>query len=132
MFNRQYNLAVFLWISVMNKKINEIGNKYGRLTVIAEAVSNRRAKWYCLCDCKNTVVVLGKSLRNGATQSCGCFRKEREIEGGQALGRKKIAKDINRPTCCNVMCSKWGKTRAGTRQWKCRVCLRYFTYNPCA
>ncbi len=111
----------------MGKKIDETGNKYGRLTVISEIPSTTRTKWYCLCNCQNFTIVEGRSLRSGRTQSCGCFRKEREIDGGQTLGRRKIAKDINRPTCCGAMCSKWGKTKAGTRQWKCRVCASFFT-----
>lgn len=111
----------------MGSKIDESGNKYGRLTVIREVPSDNRTRWHCLCDCQNTCIVEGRSLRKGSTQSCGCFKKEREIDGGQTLAKRKISKDINRPICCNMMCSKWGRTKAGTRQWRCRVCSRFFT-----
>lgn len=58
---------------------NEIGNKYGLLTVIGRAESNKngRAKWTCQCECGNQIDVLGVSLRKGATQSCGCLQKKR-------------------------------------------------------
>ena len=58
---------------------NEIGNVYGYLTVIARVVndSGGRAKWLCQCKCGNQVEVLGKSLRNGNTKSCGCYQRER-------------------------------------------------------
>lgn len=58
---------------------NEIGNKYGLLTVIDRAENNKngRARWTCQCDCGNKIDVLGVTLRNGATQSCGCLQKER-------------------------------------------------------
>ena len=48
---------------------NEVGNKYGLLTVINRAENNKngRAKWLCQCECGNEIEVLGVSLRNGAT-----------------------------------------------------------------
>ena len=32
--------------------------------------------WLCRCECGNERIVLGKSLRNGHTSSCGCLNKE--------------------------------------------------------
>ena len=62
-----------------NQLIDMIGKKYGRLTVIARAENSAegRARWLCKCDCGNEKIVLGKHLRNGSTQSCGCLNKER-------------------------------------------------------
>lgn len=38
----------------MPKKLNLLGQKYGRLTVIAEAPSqNGNGAWICQCDCGN-------------------------------------------------------------------------------
>ena len=58
---------------------DEIGNKYGHLTVIARAGSNStgQAMWECECDCiaKTHIIVLGNNLRRGHTQSCGCDRR---------------------------------------------------------
>ena len=48
---------------------NEIGNKYGHLTVIRRAGSNSngQAQWECECDCeaKTHLIVLGNNLRRG-------------------------------------------------------------------
>ena len=62
----------------MNELIDMTGQKYGRLTVIRYAgkAKDRHAKWLCLCECGKEVVVLGRSLRRGSTQSCGCLQKE--------------------------------------------------------
>ena len=58
--------------------INELGNKYGRLTVIerAENDSKKDAKWICQCECGKKTIVAGYSLRSGNTKSCGCLQKE--------------------------------------------------------
>ena len=57
--------------------INEIGNKYGRLTVIEKGQGKgKRITWKCQCECGNIVDVDGTSLRKGLTTSCGCYRKE--------------------------------------------------------
>lgn len=71
--------------------VNIIGNKYGRLTVL-ERMENQvnirhnykedswrkeiKAMWLCLCECGNTKVIQGNSLRGGRTRSCGCLHKE--------------------------------------------------------
>ena len=50
------------------------GKRYGRLVAIREDVDK---KWLCKCDCGNTKVILGASLKSGVTRSCGCLRKEK-------------------------------------------------------
>ena len=73
---------------------NETGNKYGRLTVIerAESTSDGVATWKCICECGNTTVVSGCSLRSGHTRSCGCLQRDfakntfKDI-AGQRFGR---------------------------------------------
>ena len=39
----------------------------------------RQSVWTCKCDCGNTLDVLGFSLKNGDTTSCGC-KKESKYE----------------------------------------------------
>ena len=62
----------------MGNPVDLIGMKFNRLTVINRAASSKdgRARWLCRCDCGNERIILGKSLRNGHTQSCGCLNKE--------------------------------------------------------
>lgn len=72
--------------------INEIGNKYGRLTVFERSDNNRdgdkRAYWNCVCDCGNIVYgVCGSELRNKSVQSCGCLHKEVSSEN---IGRMNL------------------------------------------
>ena len=58
--------------------IDETGNRYGRLLVIERARSDRGARWLCRCSCGTEVIIRGVNLRNLRTQSCGCFRRERD------------------------------------------------------
>ena len=65
---------------MMRKKLtNEIGNIYGRLTVISRAENNKHgvARWLCECECGNKKIICGISLRSkNPTHSCGCLQKE--------------------------------------------------------
>ena len=75
---------------------DEVGNKYGHLTVIARAGSNNngQALWECQCDCgnPNTIIVLGNNLRRGHTLSCGCDRRSHgEIKLSQILDENDIS-----------------------------------------
>jgi hypothetical protein len=57
--------------------INEIGNRFGKLVVIAKneklSKQKHRAMWICKCDCGNYKTVSSKCLRDGKTKSCGCL-----------------------------------------------------------
>jgi hypothetical protein len=62
----------------VGKLIDLTGNKYGRLSVLqrAENIGSQPA-WDCVCDCGvRKPRVLGYELRDGGTQSCGCWRNE--------------------------------------------------------
>ena len=53
------------------------GKKFGRLTVIKRSFPNNKynhSRWLCRCDCGRTKVVMGSSLIQGNTKSCGCLR----------------------------------------------------------
>ena len=52
--------------------------RYGRLEIIGKA-PNRNGQVYmlCRCDCGTEKEIAFCSLRRGATQSCGCYRKEK-------------------------------------------------------
>lgn len=54
--------------------INERGNRYGKLLVIDYAYTkNGSVFWKCNCDCGNTKIARGSSLRSGGVNSCGCI-----------------------------------------------------------
>lgn len=57
------------------------GLRFGRLLVVKRAPiplgwSKQGAFWECVCDCGNTCITWGTSLRANKTKSCGCLKKE--------------------------------------------------------
>ena len=72
-----------------NSVKNELGNKYGRLTVQKfVGVNNNHSEWECICECGNTIIVKGDLLRNGTIKSCGCIRVINEL--GKKYGKLTV------------------------------------------
>lgn len=73
------------------------GLRFGRLLVISELkpVTSGPIKWNCQCDCGNKKVILGASLRDGLTESCGCLQRElfaqRRTIHGQSIPHKQTS-----------------------------------------
>lgn len=63
-------------IALRKRKKNLVGNKYGKLTVIAEShtENNRKIVWLCKCSCGNFHKARGNDLKMGKIISCGCVR----------------------------------------------------------
>lgn len=62
----------------MGAKLRITGQRFGRLTAIAETSERRSGMviWQCQCDCGSTVYVRGHDLVRGNTRSCGCMRAD--------------------------------------------------------
>lgn len=54
------------------------GEVFGKLTVVKLDPNINRPpyKWICKCSCGNTTSVIGSSLRDGSTKSCGCLSSD--------------------------------------------------------
>lgn len=61
----------------------DIGDTYGRWTVIEYAGKKgqkvKKDHWLCECSCENHTKreVLGETLKNGRSKSCGCLQREK-------------------------------------------------------
>lgn len=61
----------------MKKAFDLAGQRFGRLVVEKRDYAYKKAAfWICRCDCGNHTTVQSCHLRSGATQSCGCHKKE--------------------------------------------------------
>ena len=68
----------------MTRRINMVGQKYGKLTVVRESGKDHRGYRYeCKCDCGGVALnVAGTDLRCGRKTSCGCrFGERRKTHG---------------------------------------------------
>jgi hypothetical protein len=53
-----------------------IGERFGRLLVLARAATGRRTRWLCVCDCGCFCTKPAADLKAGRVRSCGCIRQE--------------------------------------------------------
>ena len=53
---------------------NLIGQRFGKLTVIQEALKQGYTRWRCLCDCGNIKDIQANHLKEGTIINCGCER----------------------------------------------------------
>lgn len=62
------------------------GKVFDKLTVIQRGPNGQygETKWYCKCDCGNTVLVYSNALTRKLTRSCGCAK--------ESIGEKEIIK----------------------------------------
>ena len=67
------------------------GQKFGKLTVLKKddrslARKGTSGLWLCRCDCGNTKVAYGSTLKNGKLKSCGRCSRVKDLRG-QRYGR---------------------------------------------
>jgi hypothetical protein len=63
------------------------GKKFGRLLAISQEVERSASgsvMWKCACDCGNTSVISGSSLRSGNSKSCGCAKYGHTVKHGHS------------------------------------------------
>ena len=63
----------------MGKFIDMMGQRFGRLTAIkplSKRSKDGHINWLFKCDCGKQLVVMGKNVKIGNTQSCGCLYRE--------------------------------------------------------
>jgi hypothetical protein len=80
--NTVFGGCAVLNMDLLKKSKDLTGFRYGRLIVISTSHRDKKGMlhWMCKCDCGVIKSVLGMSLLDGNTQSCGCLFIERAIE----------------------------------------------------
>ena len=73
------------------KRIDLSGQRFGRLTAISFAGTDKswKAKWLCKCDCGNEVIKYTVYLRGGDTKSCGCYHIDKARSDSTTHGLSK-------------------------------------------
>jgi len=70
--------------------VDLVGQRFGRLTVVARHRTNHQARWDCVCDCGNTKTVDHSRLVRGITKSCGCGMNQNLDIVGQHFGHYTV------------------------------------------
>jgi hypothetical protein len=73
-------------IELMTAMVDRVGQRYGRLVVLARAHRTDKWHWLCQCDCGRQKVINGGNLGKGS-MSCGCIRTEMLVERVRTHGR---------------------------------------------
>lgn len=96
--------------------IDITGKRFSRLTVVRRSPKNAKHGpfWDCICDCGNTAVVSGGHLRNGHTNSCGCFSRDRSASINRAHGHT-----VNGATSAEYRCWQNMRKRCSDIANKC-------------
>ena len=97
------------------RSLIQIGQKFGRLTVIgpAEPSLSGKPRWKCRCDCGKITRPYTQDLRSGHTKSCGCLQKE--------MTSKCSAKDITGQTFGRLTALYPTEERRNEKiMWRCR------------
>ena len=107
----------------MPQAIDETGNRHGKLVVIErqETPGKKRARWLCKCDCSNTAIVDGRSLRNGNTRSCGCLVSEiaRQTKANPPTSDLRILST-------EALCKKYNISYATARRYRMKAGIEEF------
>lgn len=80
------------------------GMRFSKLVVLKRVENNSRGntQWLCKCDCGNTTIVDGYSLKRGHTKSCGCLISESATERGREKLIDNIGERFGRLTVISV------------------------------
>jgi hypothetical protein len=90
----------------MSHPVDITNQRFSRLIAIRRAGSDSRGKacWFCQCDCGKEKIVRSSDLRNGKTQSCGCWQSEST--------KYRAKHGHSRRDGCSVEYGTWGRMLA--------------------
>lgn len=107
-------------MAASKKPVDLSGRKFGRLTPLTRSIRKKgkstQSVWECTCDCGKITTVAARSLIEGNSTSCGCYRNEqvgkRSYKHGATVGRKM---PLEYSTWCAMMSRCFDKGDAAYR-----------------
>lgn len=92
---------------MFRKRLNLIGKRFGKLTVLRYRGKDKHqaSLWLCLCDCGNKKTIVGHKLTR-ITRSCGCT-SGRPKTHGQSKSPEYHSWDAMKQRCLNARNKKW-------------------------
>ena len=111
---------------IINNRTNEIGNKYGRLTIVDIDYNIKPSVAICECNCGEIVRVSKADVVSGHTQSCGCLQSER----ASVVNEKDFSNIVSDAGV--IIKRKAYKNSYGVWMWHCEcpICGKEFVALP--
>ncbi len=103
-----------------------IGHRFGRLVVTERSLTQKdnHAHWVCKCDCGNQLVVNGRPLRRGNTQSCGCLGSQATLNGNVIKAHSKTNTSPSQGDRYTTDSIKWRMAVYERDGFKCQCCSK--------
>lgn len=100
------------------------GQRFGRLTVLEYVGVNKNKKivWKCQCDCGKIVEVVGGSLNNKHTTSCGCLHKEMLIGENNPRYNSNLTEEDREDRRCQKDYYEWKQEVKKQANFTCDCC----------
>lgn len=119
----------------MPKYIDLTNKTFGRWIVLKhddELSRPREHRWVCQCSCNNKTIksVLGRSLRNGSSTSCGCINRENILKLNSQPKEKNAESLIGKTFGKTTVISKVKSTSDGRAQYLCRCDCGNYHISP--
>ena len=112
--NRKISIAK-TGISNEKIKLKLTGKKFGRLEVKGYShTENHNTFWKCICECGESVIKEGSSLKCGNTKSCGCLNRESLIKSNYKHGMRD---DPFYKLWCGIRQRCFNKNTVGYKNW---------------
>lgn len=114
------------------------GTRFGRWVVLGRVENmvrpsgRKQSRWLCVCDCGNRKKIVGASLRDGRSRSCGCLRQEllpslggRSLSPGQVsytaahqrVYRTKGSANLHPCVDCGSTAREWSYDHSDPGEW---------------
>ncbi len=102
-------------------RLNLVGKKFGRLTVVKLTNKTGASRWLCKCDCGKEIILKGSYLISGDTKSCGCFKKEKMSGENNLKWRGGITPE-NVKIRHSIEYRLWRESVFARDNWTCQKC----------
>lgn len=107
-------------------RVDNVGEKFGRLTIVDILWGNSPVRAVCKCDCGNDYIGIKSDITSGHTQSCGCLQAEKTSEANTKDWTGHVS-DFG-----VELLSQHSMNNKGQWLWKCRcgICGNIFVDLP--
>lgn len=111
----------------LSTSLHMFGERYGQLTVVSygedfiDKDGIKKTQLHVICDCGNEFDVLAHSLKNGNTQSCGCY-KVRVLSGENSKWFDPTLSSDDRALFRGAEHNKWARRVKRRDNFRCQIC----------